>query len=49
MVWRERWGGWIAALQDPDGNILQLLQLPSGAKSTLTVNTIGFPNSEGLE
>jgi len=25
---REHWGGWIATLQDPDGNILQLLQLP---------------------
>jgi predicted enzyme related to lactoylglutathione lyase len=28
MVWREHWGGWIITLQDPDGNILQLLQLP---------------------
>jgi predicted enzyme related to lactoylglutathione lyase len=25
---REHWGGWIATLKDPDGNILQLLQLP---------------------
>ncbi len=25
---RESWGGWIATLEDPDGNILQLLQLP---------------------
>ena len=24
----EHWGGWIATLKDPDGNILQLLQLP---------------------
>ncbi|MCS7207800.1 MAG: VOC family protein [Dehalococcoidia bacterium] len=24
---REHWGGWVATLQDPDGNILQLLQL----------------------
>ena len=28
---REHWGGWIATLQDPDGNILQLLQLPTPA------------------
>ena len=25
---QEHWGGWIATLKDPDGNILQLLQLP---------------------
>jgi predicted enzyme related to lactoylglutathione lyase len=25
---REQWGGWIATFKDPDGNILQLLQLP---------------------
>ena len=24
----ERWGGWVATLKDPDGNILQLLQQP---------------------
>lgn len=24
---REHWGGWVATLKDPDGNILQLLQL----------------------
>ena len=24
----ETWGGWVATFQDPDGNILQLLQLP---------------------
>lgn len=24
----EHWGGWIATLRDPDGNTLQLLQLP---------------------
>ena len=24
----EHWGGWIATCQDPDGNILQLLELP---------------------
>jgi predicted enzyme related to lactoylglutathione lyase len=23
---REHWGGWIATFQDPDGNLLQLLQ-----------------------
>ena len=25
---RENWGGWVATLKDPDGNILQLLQFP---------------------
>ena len=25
---QEHWGGWVANLKDPDGNILQLLQLP---------------------
>ena len=25
---QELWGGWIATLEDPDGNLLQLLQLP---------------------
>jgi predicted enzyme related to lactoylglutathione lyase len=25
---RESWGGWIATFSDPDGNALQLLQLP---------------------
>ena len=25
---REDWGGWIATLSDPDGNTVQLLQLP---------------------
>ena len=25
---QERWGGWVATFQDPDGNILQLLQQP---------------------
>lgn len=25
----EHWGGWIATLRDPDGNTLQLLQLPT--------------------
>ena len=24
---QESWGGWVATFQDPDGNILQLLQL----------------------
>jgi predicted enzyme related to lactoylglutathione lyase len=27
---QEDWGGWIATFVDPDGNILQLLQQPSG-------------------
>ncbi len=25
---REHWGGWVATFEDPDGNILQLLQQP---------------------
>ncbi len=25
---QERWGGWVATFTDPDGNTLQLLQLP---------------------
>ncbi len=25
---QEAWGGWVATLKDPDGNILQLLQFP---------------------
>jgi predicted enzyme related to lactoylglutathione lyase len=27
---RESWGGWVATLYDPDGNIVQLLQLRPG-------------------
>jgi predicted enzyme related to lactoylglutathione lyase len=27
---QEDWGGWVATFFDPDGNILQLLQQPSG-------------------
>jgi predicted enzyme related to lactoylglutathione lyase len=27
---QEEWGGWVATLFDPDGNILQLLQQPAG-------------------
>ncbi len=30
---REQWGGWMATFKDPDGNILQLLQLSSPAHS----------------
>jgi len=26
---REEWGGWVATFADPDGNTLQLMQLPS--------------------
>ena len=26
---REEWGGWVATFADPDGNTLQLLQLPT--------------------
>ena len=25
---REDWGGWVASLADPDGNLIQLMQLP---------------------
>ena len=25
---REEWGGWVATFKDPDGNVLQLLQMP---------------------
>ena len=25
---REGWGGWVATFKDPDGNVLQLLELP---------------------
>mgnify|MGYP001159689946 CR=1 FL=1 len=25
---QEQWGGWVATFKDPDGNVLQLLQLP---------------------
>ena len=31
---RERWGGWVATFADPDGNTLQLLQLPCGEAQT---------------
>jgi len=26
---REEWGGWVATFADPDGNVLQLMQLPA--------------------
>lgn len=25
---QEHWGGWVATLKDPDGNVLQLLEFP---------------------
>lgn len=25
---QEHWGGWVATFQDPDGNLLQMLQFP---------------------
>lgn len=28
----EHWGGWIATIRDPDGNLLQLLQQPEQSK-----------------
>ena len=31
---RERWGGWVATFADPDGNTLQLLQLPPEAQTS---------------
>lgn len=27
---KEHWGGWVATFEDPDGNLLQLLQQPGG-------------------
>ena len=27
---KEHWGGWVSTFQDPDGNVLQLLQQPPG-------------------
>ncbi len=27
---REHWGGWVATMEDPDGNLVQLLQQPGG-------------------
>ncbi|MBI4202632.1 MAG: VOC family protein [Chloroflexi bacterium] len=29
---QEHWGGWVATFQDPDGNVLQLLQQPAQAR-----------------
>ena len=26
----EEWGGWVCTLEDPDGNLVQLFQLPAG-------------------
>ena len=26
---QEHWGGWVATLKDPDGNVLQLLEFPA--------------------
>ena len=31
---QERWGGWVATFNDPDGNTLQLLQQPSSSSSS---------------
>lgn len=25
---REHWGGWVATMEDPDGNLIQLLEFP---------------------
>ena len=33
---REDWGGWVATFADPDGNTLQLMQLPSSTAPVLT-------------
>jgi predicted enzyme related to lactoylglutathione lyase len=30
---KEWWGGWIATFRDPDGNFLQLIQLPSSEEN----------------
>lgn len=31
---REEWGGWVATFQDPDGNVLQLLQFSERQKQS---------------
>lgn len=28
---REKWGGWVATVADPDGNLVQFLELPDSA------------------
>ena len=33
---QEHWGGWVATFQDPDGNVLQLLQQPSEGRRQST-------------
>ena len=30
---REHWGGWVATFEDPDGNLLQLLEQPRSHES----------------
>jgi predicted enzyme related to lactoylglutathione lyase len=32
---QEHWGGWVATFRDPDGNILQMLQLPQERRRSL--------------
>jgi predicted enzyme related to lactoylglutathione lyase len=29
---REKWGGWVATFADPDGNLVQLLELPKSTQ-----------------
>ncbi|MBK5267446.1 MAG: VOC family protein [Acidimicrobiia bacterium] len=29
---REKWGGWVATFADPDGNLVQLLELPESTQ-----------------
>lgn len=31
---REHWGGWVATLKDPDGNVLQLLEFPKPGRGS---------------
>jgi predicted enzyme related to lactoylglutathione lyase len=38
---QEPWGGWVASFADPDGNILQLMQLPPAASPHPPVGTGG--------
>lgn len=33
---QEHWGGWVATFRDPDGNVLQLLELPPERQKTAT-------------
>jgi predicted enzyme related to lactoylglutathione lyase len=38
---REDWGGWVATCADPDGNTVQLMQLPDGGPFLPGASTAG--------